>query len=694
MRILVGICLVTLCPETSYAQTVDDWDSPRVLEIVHNAIAARRHAFADSSLRRFQANVQGHVYFLGEFGEERQVVRADQVALETTWEAPDRAVQVLVGRRHEVRLPTTIHYHTDHLGLVLDNFQDRIYIGEGDEVDGVLHPVAPGAPDLYEYRLGDSLEVRARGRTARVYSIEVRPRDRSTPAAVGTLFVERVTGALTRMRLTFTSAAYVDPNLVHIALDFRSGLWNGRYWLPVEQSIEIRRALRWLDFPLTSSIRTRLEILEYDFDPPRTRLGPGMRFFARPQEELQDFDRWESGLYGGPLGQSLLHGGNRADAELERAVDDAISLLGEQGVKGGLPIRPLFGSTTEVVRVRRGEGLRVGAGGVFDVDDRTRVSIEGGVALGPQDVQLALEGWRDIGPLSLTLEGWLNQTRDVGPAVASGVTRTLALARGTDDYMDPFAESGFRVGVEWDGSSVDWTAGLVWRRHRSVPLGLQTEWLGSGAVSPIRPVDEGNLVGFEASASALLGTALGGRWSLAATGELGRRDPLDGEVGPGFRQATMALRGVREGLGSPWSWSLEARTGLSGGAPPAQRLFLLGGRGTLPGHGFRIWGGERFWLARTEVERAIVGPWVSLRALLAGGAVSSGAISSIQTSASAAERFRVTASGGSRYSYGVGLGLFYGMIRLDAVRPVRALAGVPTRWTILFSVDPALWAIL
>ncbi len=217
------------------------WNAPVAHAIAARAIEARAHVYADTSLRAFEATAQGHVYFLAGFQGEREVVRADQIALDVRWQAPNRALQTIVGRRHEIRLPTNIRYHIDHLSLVLDNFGDRIQLGDGDEVWNVLHPAAPGAPEFYDYRLADSLEIRIRDRAVRVFELELRPRDAADPGAVGSMFVDRESGAIARLRVTFTAAAYRDPDLVRIVLDLRSALWEGRYWLPAEQDLEITR---------------------------------------------------------------------------------------------------------------------------------------------------------------------------------------------------------------------------------------------------------------------------------------------------------------------------------------------------------------------------------------------------------------------------------------------------------------------
>ncbi|MFW6010621.1 MAG: hypothetical protein ACOC9H_01765, partial [Gemmatimonadota bacterium] len=232
------------------------WNDARTMRLVDRAIRARRHAWSDSSLRGFAARAQGHVYYLaGMEGEDEpggspQIVRADQVALDVRWQAPDRAVQTIVGRRSEARLPSGIRYHIDHLTVVLANYGDRIRMGEGTEVRDVLHPLSAGGPDHYDYRLADSMRIRDAEGETRLHRIEVRPKSSSTPGVLGDVHVEAGSAAVARMRFTFTHPAYRDADLARIEVDLENARWEGGYWLPARQSTTIRRESNWLDFPL------------------------------------------------------------------------------------------------------------------------------------------------------------------------------------------------------------------------------------------------------------------------------------------------------------------------------------------------------------------------------------------------------------------------------------------------------------
>lgn len=660
----------------------DGWDSESALLLIERAIEARRHAWADSSLERFRAHAQGHIYYLGDILGDRHVIRADQLALDVRWQSPDRSMQTIIGRRHERRLPTTIDYHIDHLFLVLDNFGDRIGIGEGHEVRDVLHPAAAGAREFYEYRLADSLEIRLRDRTARVFELEVRPREVAAAGVVGSLFVERATGAIARMRITFTPAAYRDPQVVRLVVDLRSALQEGRYWLPDEQEVEIARSLPWLDFPLTTLIRTRFRVLDYNFDEEALfSLGPGQIIYSYRDEELARFDGWEDSLYGGPIEEGS------ADGDPAKAVADARGLLRRQALLGGGPLQFALPNASGGIRARRSEGLFVGAGGAWRPNDLTRISFGGGLAVGEARPQASLGLGRRLGEVEVAVDGWLRTHRDVGPSAGVGALRTLALLARGEDYEDPYLTTGARFGIARHGGPVRWRLGASLERHRSAGLVVGTVPLGDRPLRPVRPVDEGELARLDAGVTVRLRSGSGARWLLDLVGEAAAK----GVGNFGYTRATVALR-ARGSPGGAWDWASDVEFGLAGGELPVQRLFLLGGRGSLPGYEFRGWGGDRMALWRAEVSRAIASPWVRLRAIGAAGWAGIGGAGE-----GAARRFGVSGSEGVRASAGLGLGLVHNIVRLDVMRGLRgdpSPGGSGGNWVLLLSIDPRFLRIL
>ena len=104
-----------------------------------------------------------------------------------------------------------------------------------------------------------------------MYKLEVRPKDSDAPGVIGSVFLEQQTGAITRMNFTFTPASYVDANLDYIRVFSDNSLWNGKYWLPYRQEVELRRGLPVIDFLAGSVIRARFQVRNYQFNPPPRR---------------------------------------------------------------------------------------------------------------------------------------------------------------------------------------------------------------------------------------------------------------------------------------------------------------------------------------------------------------------------------------------------------------------------------------
>jgi len=250
-----AVCSLLSVAALPCALAAQAWDSPAVRELVARAIARRSAALADTGLKNFSARAHGFVFFLGQIGEglsePPRLIKADQLELQVYWKAPNLSRQRIIGWRDRMDLPTDIAYHRDHLGIALNNFPDRIRLGEGDEVRDVPHPLAPNGPALYEYALQDSLAIRLPDRDIWVYEVAVRPRDYRAPRLVGSIFLDTDLADLVRMAFQFTRPAYLDPQLEDITVAIENSLWAGRYWLPYRQEIAIRRRFTWLDFPVS-----------------------------------------------------------------------------------------------------------------------------------------------------------------------------------------------------------------------------------------------------------------------------------------------------------------------------------------------------------------------------------------------------------------------------------------------------------
>src|SRR5438046_8185855 len=258
------------------------WNDPRTLALVQRATERRARQVADTALVDYRATAHGYVTFLAQFGEgfpePPKIVRADELGLEVYWRAPDLSKQRIIGRRDTLLLPTDINYHRDHLGIVQNNFPAIIRLGDGDEVRDVPHPLSTQGLAAYDFAITDSLPLNLPGRTIVLYEVKVRPRDDRQPRIIGAMYIDRDDAQVVRMAFNFTRAAFLDNALEDLFVIIENSLVNGRFWLPRQQQIEIRRGGTWLDYPIRGIIRGRWVIGDY-----QVNVGLSPAFFAGPE---------------------------------------------------------------------------------------------------------------------------------------------------------------------------------------------------------------------------------------------------------------------------------------------------------------------------------------------------------------------------------------------------------------------------
>ena len=652
------------------------WNDGRVLQMVEDARTLRQRSMGDSTLSSYSSQARGYVYFFldREDTNERILVKTDQIAVEAFWKAPNLTKQRIVGLRDEKSLPTNIHYHLDHLVVVQDEFGDRIRIGDGDEVEAVVHPAAPASEAWYDYLLADSitLTLPSSGDTVRVYEIQVRPKDFEVPGFVGTLFLDRATRAIVRMSFTFTPASYVDPYLDHISISLENGLWLGRHWLPFKQQLEIRREVPYLDIPAGSVIRGWFEIGDYEINPSLPDgLFAGSPVTARSVEAREAFP-FEEDLHAHLEREGLE--GLRPPPDMEEVRGMAMTIAKDQYLSGLGGTRIFLPSPTasSALRFNRSEGLFLGAGLSQEIHPSLTVAAHVGFSFGRERPTLMARFTGGSQRPGSGVEGFLAQPRDLGPLPgSSGVLNSLASVTRNRDYTDHFFASGIRAFHVWSPGE-GWRISLQgkWEEHRS----------GTDVVSsdpedpefrPVLPTEEGTQTSI----------TMGIRRGLSISGLQAHGDVTAG------RFHDREFGSVSGGLSYRDRWmdrDLEIRGAAWGGAllgdPPLQSFYYLGGRGTVPGYSFRSQMGDRFWLLRGEGSIPLMHPWVRLRAIAAAGQVGS-EDSGLPDEGTPRESSPILLSAG------LGLGLGWDLIRLDLHRGFRKSG----TWEFVLSVNPDFW---
>jgi hypothetical protein len=344
---------------TAVAQT---WNDRRSLALVAAATQRRAEQLADTGLADYRATAHGYVTFLAQLGEglrtPPKVIKADELALEVYWHAPNLSKQLIVGRRDTLLLPTDIAYHRDHLGIVQNNFPNIIRIGDGDEVADVPHPLSPAGLRAYDFALSDSFAIGAGTQRINVYEIKVRPKDDRQPRIVGALYIDSSGGQVVRMNFGFTRAAFLDNALEDLSIVLENRLVGGRFWLPSRQEIEIERRGTWLDFPARGIIRGRWEIGDYRFNTSiPVQLFNGPEIVQQPPQTLRAYHWTGRVLDSLPPDVRAV-----SEPDIARVQSEVRQLVRAQALARAQAAALSARSFSDFVRFDRAEGLAGGAG--------------------------------------------------------------------------------------------------------------------------------------------------------------------------------------------------------------------------------------------------------------------------------------------------------------------------------------------
>lgn len=440
------------------------------MALVARAVERRVQQLADTGLRDYTARATGYLTFLGQlgegFGEPPRILKADQLALEVYWRAPDQSKQRIIGRRDTLLLPTDINYHRDHLGIIQNNFPDIIRLGDGDEVSDVPHPLSPAGMGLYDFRIRDSLRIGLPGRTLDVSEVMVRPRDDREARVIGSVFIERTDAQVVRMAFNFTRAAFLDRQLEDLSIVLENGLVGSRFWLPRRQEIEIRRAGTWLDYPARGIIRGRWEIGDYTLNSglePRRFAGP--EIVQAPASEMRSYP-WE-----GAVLDSLPPDVRAAtDADIARVQEEARALVRAQALQRVRGSAVTARAISDLVRSNRVEGLAVGAGVTrrfgsgFSATGRARYGTDDGEAKGA----LAIE-WRRASGVGVQASAYSDFAEAGDVAERSAVANSIAAQEFGSDYTDPYHVQGFAADVGLGRRlRLHWTLGAARERQHDL----------------------------------------------------------------------------------------------------------------------------------------------------------------------------------------------------------------------------------
>ena len=675
------------------------WDDARSRALVELATERRAKQLADTGLVDYRARAHGYLTFLAQLGDQQRtsasladpirfteppkVVKADELALEVFWRAPNLSKQRIMGRRDTLLLPTDISYHRDHLGIVQNNFPDIIRLGDGDEVEDVPHPLSASGLTFYQYAVTDSLRIKLIDHTIEVLQVKVRPRNDQRPGVIGALFIDRNTGDVVRMAFNFTRSAFKDRELEDLSIVLENGLIDGRFWLPRQQEIEIRRTGTWMKFPARGIIRGRWEICCYDLNrgiDPNFFKGDEIVFAPRA---VRDSISWS-----GRILDSLPPDVRAVTLEeVRRVQEEARALVRADALERTRSGALAASQISDFVRFNRVEGFAVGAGAVQGLGHGAtltgtgRWGTEDREAKGELSLGLQRASGRGVRVIAY------RRYRDAGDEPETSLIRnTIAAQEFGSDYTQPYDARG--AGVIADLGVVFGTRFQVegaWEKQRAVDvnaapargtfeptipaLSLSELRVALRATQPTRL----SLGGFELSSYAEL---RGARFRPEAASEDGTllRLYLNGRAERPYGANRLVLQTSAGAVGS--------RQEL-----PVQEMIFLGGPTTAPGYRFHEFVGRAGVSQRVEWRSPI--PFVAIPLGRFGRVPSSATIAPFGQFVYTGRGVPGAPEDGVYPSVGVGFIGLFDLLRLDVARGTRG-----GRWT--FSIDFArdFWGLL
>jgi hypothetical protein len=667
------------------------WQDSTADSLVARAIERRSLQLADSTLLGYHAQAHGFLAFLAQLGEGRiippKVVQTEELALSIAWWQPNGSAQQLVGRRDTTLLPADVGYYRDRYAVVLDNLPDRIRLGDGRDVADVPHPLGAGALSRYEYRRGGKFEIKIPGHTISVDEVEFRPRDQSQPAAVGSVFLDRETGAVVRISMTFTRAAILDKRIETLVVTLENGLVETRYWLPRRQEVEVSRSSTWLDIPVRGIVRAHWDISDYDVNmktPDHVKTLPRWRSVSA--DSLKQYH------FAGTIAQVL-------PPDMRLATDDDVKHareMAESAVRAAALTRSgnsaAYGrGISDLLRITRTEGVAAGFGVSQKFGAAWQSTLRARYGFSDEQVKGRFTIGR-VPPLggSPLVEAFVERDyRDLVTPERSGVANSLGAIFGSDFTTQVDTRA---VGLMLRPSALSrWSLRLA--AEKDAPLFVRAIPL-EGTFTPTVPAWQ-----LKGGRAELRGTGA----SFASDNPVNRRawnltlsaggytgvDNAHAKVSPIVAHASGGVT-FEHGFTHERAIVLQTLVGGSAGRDlPPQWLTFAGGPQSAPGYTWSSLAGKFIASQRIELRQPIPAPTFPLgkygrapgRIVLAPY---------VQLTGLAAHSAALSRDGDGVYpSVGIGALLFFDLIRVDAARDLRH-----GRWNFGIDIDRGFWGVL
>ena len=621
--------------------------------------ARQRHENYDTTLSdyRSQLNTLVSIGLVTDRLAPAQLIVASELASDVAWDRRDGLQVRMLGQRYVTALELQ---RGDDMDLGLD-FSEPWFVatvpGDSLRVLGALelpgraavHPFSAGAPDYYEYELGDTIILSIPQRDIQLVEVRVTPTRGDEALVVGSLWVDSSTGDIAAMQIRFVGKPlWADEDnprgsawanrILSLSATIEQGLWEQRYWLPRRQEVELN-----VDIPFFGDLAFPL-VFTNNFG--RYNINTGERIAWITEDSLLDA-KWvkeseeqfiEIGYDDGEARQSrrVRHGSYQGtDWEIIRPPDDSLNAYASwsepleapsgslrlpsaeelerraQELDPGIVGRKMFvigevDRLPELIRYNRVEALGLGLGFRADLPRRPFWAVAGAVGFGTGDLELKGRlGLRYDAPSSeFHLDGF-SELHTAGSALTDDrrsyrhFMRAFFLGRDDADYYRASGGS-LLAGRRW--GSFRGRIGVAFEDHRSVVSNTDVALTGIWEDSVFPPNPEAAEDQFWRGD--VEGTFFVGDWSrptnrgeLSFGAEVGTdADSLD------YFQPRIDFEG-RFDVADLAAIALIARSGWTAGDAPAQREWRIGGLETVRGYTHGTRRGDSYWSATLELSR-------------------------------------------------------------------------------------------
>lgn len=684
------------------------YSSERVRDLVARATIANRAPPPDLLGYRARVESEFSLTIRDTLGRE-SAGQIEQIASQVNWTRDGKYDMHVVGYRSQsLGAPvSTLSFVRGWTEPTL--YGDRLFLGvqlgagpdakESNRNRGnwitAVHPFSYDRDRYYRFSGGDTVVVmRSASRLIRLVRVHVTPRlgDATRLAAFeGEIDLDADRHQIVRMRGQFVILAAKGrptlspvPGLVGVVYcEFVNAEIDGRYWLPAFQRTELQSA-----FALLGQTRAVMRVVSRFSDhvvetsatplpAPNVALEPTRRTTWAPSDSVSRFNDWTDAL------------GSATFDVNSNDFDDVAPDRWRPTGKPRLDVAPT--KTDNIFRYNRVEGLVTG----LEANVRMRSAVPGltmGGSLGWAWTERTLRGGahialrRDPWRTGVRAERKLANTNDFVPPLNPENGGLAAMFGSVDDF--DYVDRRFALGqvTRVFGPSEDalLTLQLGGGSDRAEVARLEHGVAGGGTFRPNRVAAEGRytlgIVDFE------LHPGVSGEFVQPGVGA-----KLHYEVGSGeldWRRAEVTLA-ARKYLG-PIALSLQGDAGqVFGAVIPPQKLFEIGGSGTLPGYEYKEFAGDQAALVRAQASYAfpfwrmphrlwrtlfVPGLGPGLAAGLQGGWTSistDAARSAVDALGAGWSTTPVSrATDGFRATFGAGLTFFSGTLHVGAARPV------------------------